>query len=345
MPLSLPDLHRASNAIAWFHSIDLGEGYWTDGRKTRQQMEAELELWKFPSDLSGKTVLDIGCADGGWSVAAIRRGARWVLSIDAHMDAGIRFLIDNKVFPLEYRRIDLFSRAFMDLPVFDVIIFAGVLYHVQDPMEALKRIRTKVHELVIFETHINESLGSSLPYAIFYENDEANKDHTNWWGFNILCLEAMLRTAGFRATKASVTTHSLSDSRICYHLQPIDRDQQSQQAADSRVIGGSPFEGYLDICTDNLIAGWVWNTQNPATHCAVDIVARGKLLARVTASDFRQDLRDNGIGNGAYGFSFTPLLPLDSSEVSVAISGTDVAQLLTARGVLCPQQTAQLLSR
>ena len=220
--LSPAELQREAQKLGrMFHSIDLGGDYWTDGLKTRERMEFELAAWQFPSDLHGKTVLDIGCADGGWSVAALRRGARSVLSIDERMTGGMQFLLANRVFPLEFRQMDLFSAEFADLPVFDVVLFAGVLYHVQHPLEALKRARAKTGELAILETHINESLGTGTPYMIYYEkNDLVADDPTNWWGPNTLCLEAMLRTAGFHATKIFQETESARNTRVCYHLVP-----------------------------------------------------------------------------------------------------------------------------
>ena len=204
-----------------FHSIDLGGGHWTDGLKTPERMQFELAAWRFPDDFRGKTVLDIGCADGGWSVAAWQRGADRVLSIDERTTGAMEFFLRQNAFPLEFKEMDLFSSEFMELPVFDVVLFTGVLYHVQHPLEALKRVRAKTGELAILETHINESLGTALPYMVYYERNElAAADPTNWWGPNTPCLEGMLRTAGFAATKVFQETESAGNARVCYHLTP-----------------------------------------------------------------------------------------------------------------------------
>jgi tRNA (mo5U34)-methyltransferase len=233
--MSIAELHEEAKTIGWFHSIDLGDGHWTSGHKKPERMQAELAWWKFPADLSDKTVLDIGCADGGYSIAAMQRGARSVLSIDEQLTVGMQFLLKHKLFDLEYKRIDLFSKEFAALPMFDVIIFAGVLYHVQDPVDALKRVGSKTRELTILETHINESLAASTPYMVYYETNECNQDPTNWWGPNTLCLEAMLRTAGFHATKVFQETENTSNARVCYHLQPgVSTAQVSQRP----IMGG-----------------------------------------------------------------------------------------------------------
>ena len=188
----------ASRNGHWFHSFEVMPGVWTTGHKSREIMEFELEHWCFPADLSGKTVLDIGCADGGFSVASLKRGAKSVLSIDEQVTTGMRAFSAARPYPeIEFRQVSLFSDEFMALPKFDFIVFAGVLYHVHDMLEALKRVRSKAGGTVMLETVYDQTLGDWPPSAIFYEKDEFGNDPTNWWAPNFACLEAMLRVAGF----------------------------------------------------------------------------------------------------------------------------------------------------
>jgi tRNA (mo5U34)-methyltransferase len=193
----------------WFHSIELPDGRWTNGHKSREQMLEELHNWQFPEDLNGKTVLDIGCNDGEWSAYALKRGAASVLGIDEDMTAGMRLLQEHKIFPkLTFRQIDLFSTEFLQLPVFDFVIFTGVLYHVEDVPEALRRVRAKTKDLMLIETHINHSLGTDTPYMVYYPNNELAHDASNWWGPNLSCLEALLRRAGFTPSLTYLTPPS-----------------------------------------------------------------------------------------------------------------------------------------
>jgi tRNA (mo5U34)-methyltransferase len=142
-------------------------------------------------------MLDIGCADGFYSIMGRQRGAKRVLSIDDQQTIGIKFLLDNNVYPIEYRKLDLMSPDFLELEPFDFVHFAGVFYHLQNPLEGIKRVRRVTREVALIEGHMNETLGRGLPFAIYYEGTELNKDPTNWWGPNLPCLEAMIRTAGF----------------------------------------------------------------------------------------------------------------------------------------------------
>jgi tRNA (mo5U34)-methyltransferase len=214
------ELYESALKTTWFHSIDLGDGYFTPGHKSKEQMADEAAQWQFPSDLTGKTVLDIGCADGAWGVLALRRGAKSVLAIDEQMTVGLQFLLKSGTFPFEFRNISLFSDQFMALPSFDFVIFAGVLYHLQDPLAALHRLRRVTGGQALLETHINGVFGDEVPYLVFYEGAELNDDPTNWVGPNLPRLEAMIRTAGFSFQRTHHVYASPSNGRASYLLWP-----------------------------------------------------------------------------------------------------------------------------
>src|SRR5438105_4199928 len=81
----LSELHRLQ---PWFHRIDLGEGLYT---KTESVMGEPIDhpagVWQtigrcLPEDLRGKSVLDVGCNAGFYSIEAKRRGAQRVLGVD-----------------------------------------------------------------------------------------------------------------------------------------------------------------------------------------------------------------------------------------------------------------------
>src|SRR5215471_12044551 len=73
----------------WFHAIDLGDGIKTKNHSVAgEPVDHPCGTWEilkhcFPEDLSGKTVLDVGCNAGFYSIEAKRRGAARVLGVDA----------------------------------------------------------------------------------------------------------------------------------------------------------------------------------------------------------------------------------------------------------------------
>jgi SAM-dependent methyltransferase len=88
-----------------------------------------------------------------------------------------------------------------------------------------------------------------------------------------------------------------------------------------------PIQGFLDICKDDFICGWVWDSDCPETRLAVEIQVDGKPLAQVAAGQHREDLKSNGIGDGRYAYEYRPKPPLDlrACSVSVVVAGTQIS--------------------
>jgi len=64
----------------WYQQIPLGNGGHTPGEDNFT--EEKLPMLKMPTDLSGRSVLDIGCSEGYFGREAERRGAERILGID-----------------------------------------------------------------------------------------------------------------------------------------------------------------------------------------------------------------------------------------------------------------------
>jgi tRNA (mo5U34)-methyltransferase len=85
---------------------------------------------------------------------------------------------------------------------FDVVLFLGVLYHLEEPFLALRRLRRVTRQVAVIETG-----GVVLPgwtqerLWMFVEGAEVDNDPTNWWMSSTAGLAAMCRAAGFSDTK------------------------------------------------------------------------------------------------------------------------------------------------
>jgi len=188
--------------VNWYHQIDLGDGIITPGGADTPSRMAPLEL---PSDLSGKSVLDIGAWDGVFSFEAERRGASRVLATDSYCWSGEGwgtkegFLTASRVLG---SRVDDLEIDVMDLSpdrvgTFDLVLFVGVLYHLRHPLLALERVASVTGDQLIFDSH-TAMIEEPDPVMLFYPGTELNNDPTNWWGANPPAVEAMLRDVGFR---------------------------------------------------------------------------------------------------------------------------------------------------
>lgn len=208
----------------WFHSIDLGHGIVTKGLKTPEVLRADTEALQLP-DLAGKSVLDIGAWDGYYTFEAERRGARRVVSLDHFVwqidrDGTGGDWPGRRTYDLAHAALNSRAEAvaadYMTVDwqsigaPFDVVFYMGVLYHMEDPLAALKRVRQATGGVAIVET-----AAIDLPYigdrafCEFYETTELNGDPSNWWAPNEKALVGMCRAAGF----SRVEVKSVAPSR------------------------------------------------------------------------------------------------------------------------------------
>jgi len=146
----------------WFHRIDLGGGIFT---KTESVMGEPVDhprgAWEIiqqclPTDLTGKSVLDVGCNGGFYCVEAKRRGARRVLGVDGQRQHVRQALFVRKVLALdlEFRRFSVYDLQPATVGRFDVTLALGLVYHLKHLVLALERLYDVTNELLIVETAI-----------------------------------------------------------------------------------------------------------------------------------------------------------------------------------------------
>jgi tRNA (mo5U34)-methyltransferase len=210
----------------WFHNIRLPGGIDTAPSHflgDYPQMKFRRFADALPKDMSGKTVLDIGCNAGFYSFEMKRRGAAHVLGIDSdeHYLRQARFVAKTCGFEdCEFRCLDVWQIAELGRK-FDFVIFMGVLYHLRHPLLALDLIREHAAaDIMLFQTmqrgseqvapvpedHPFHDPATDEPPAYFdaegypklhFIEREYAGDWTNWWAPNRACSEAMLRASGF----------------------------------------------------------------------------------------------------------------------------------------------------
>lgn len=215
----------------WFHNLELG-GVMTapdhalgDYPRVKWQRFAHA----IPRDLSGKSVLDIGCNAGFHAIEMKRRGAARVLGIDwdERYLAQARFAASVLDVDIELRRMSVYELA--DLRErFDLVLFMGVLYHLRYPLYALDLLRAHVvGETLVFQSMQRgservDAIADDYPFqevdvfgqpgypTMFFVERCYAGDPTNWWIPNRACVEAMLRSAGF-----AITDHPEAEVYVC----------------------------------------------------------------------------------------------------------------------------------
>ncbi len=224
--------HQIRGLGDWFHNLDL---FGVPTAPNHFLGDFPAVKWKhiasaIPEDLSGASVLDIGCNGGFYSIQLKRRGAERVLAIDVddrYLNQA-RFAAKTLGIDIEFEKRSVYQ---VDAIVgqFDYVFFMGVLYHLRYPLFALDKVITKVAPggKLVFQTMLRGSSHAKpwdenyqfwttnifsdpdWPAMYFIERSYAN-DPTNWWIPNCAAAEAMLRSSGLK-----ILDHPESETWIC----------------------------------------------------------------------------------------------------------------------------------
>ena len=190
--------------MRWFHAIDFG-GYASSGRFPQGQpqnitlfgaMEALLA-----TDLRGHSVLDVGCADGLMSFGAKRLGAKQVVAIDTLDKESFRLAQRLTGEEVDYRpgvQIKDATRVLGEAQ-FDVVLCAGVIYHMLNPssafIEARKLLRTG--GMLIMESAIDASHGDDPVMLLNSEADNPLKELFTYWLPTQRAMLGLMKLVGF----------------------------------------------------------------------------------------------------------------------------------------------------
>ena len=220
----MPSLEQRVRELPWFHQMDLGHGVVTHGLSPLDALQVAADVY-FKDGVEGKTVLDIGCWDGFNSFEAKRRGAERVLATD-HFAWSSDCWGERAAFDLAHEAlgldvdvldIDLGELSVESVGTYDIVLFAGVLYHMRHPFMALEQVAPLCSQTLVVETHL-DALDSAVPSMVFYPTRELGNDPTNWWGPNPACVIAMLHDVGFATVEFTPHPHPLqAPSRGIFH--------------------------------------------------------------------------------------------------------------------------------
>ena len=173
----------------WYHTMNIN-GIQTKNTRTSSQ----YQMWVsqvIPDDLTGKNILDVGCADGFYSFLCEQRNANRILAIDyegfdiqkkmseSEKEINInnfelhKKFLDSKV---EYRNLDVYDIDLIN-ETFDFVLFFGVYYHLENLIYALKKIYSVVSDSVFLAGHILES---ENPIMYYYDTSQT-RDNPNWF--------------------------------------------------------------------------------------------------------------------------------------------------------------------
>jgi tRNA (mo5U34)-methyltransferase len=230
--LSPAEIREKVEALGpWFHNLDLNGISTAPSHFLGNYPAVKWERFAdaIQQEMSGRSVLDIGCNAGFYAIEMKRRGAARVLDIDTDEEylEQARFAAQVNALDIEFFRTSVYDIGTLG-EKFDVVLFLGVLYHLRHPLLALDLIHEHVaDDILLFQSmqrggteiiSLNENYDfwtndlfnrDDFPRMHFIEHKFAD-DLTNWWIPNRACVEAMLRSAGF-----AITGHPEQEVYVC----------------------------------------------------------------------------------------------------------------------------------
>ena len=233
----------------WFHNIDLG-GVQT--APTHFLGDFPRHKWEkiclgFPDDLSGASVLDVGCNAGFYSIELKKRNAGRVLAVDVddrYLAQG-RFAARTLKLDIEFEK-----RSVYDIDSiagqFEYVLFMGIFYHLRYPLLALDKAVKKVAGTLVFQTMVRGSdnlypvnpdydfsedeIFSDLDFpATYFIERSYSHDYTNWFIPNRSAAEGMLRSSGLK-----IVSHPEPETWMCV---PLNAQRNGRYLLDMELDG------------------------------------------------------------------------------------------------------------
>ena len=168
-----PDAQRPMSVnFVWGHDLDFGAFEMTGSMEDNHLnvISRFVDTFGFPLSLDGCRALDIGCWTGGISLLLAAMGAKVVAVEEVRKYiVALRYLVDAFGISdsVDARPLSLYECTGPEFEgVFDYVVMSGVLYHVTDPVLALRIAFNclKVGGQLLLETMFSPTEGESLSY-------------------------------------------------------------------------------------------------------------------------------------------------------------------------------------
>lgn len=142
----------------------------TDIHRTRLEMMTDVLDRRLGPDWSGTTCLDIACHQGWFSSQLARRGVQ-VLGIDARAEHVADARLITEVCGLHgatrFEQHDVSAIGPGGLGEFDIVLVFGLLYHLENPVQALRLARSHTTNVCLVETQVAPNLSGPIDWGSY----------------------------------------------------------------------------------------------------------------------------------------------------------------------------------
>lgn len=163
----------------WFYRFRLPDGRVTntydDGaldavHTTRLSMLRDVVRARFGDSLAGHDAIDIACHQGWFSTQLLEWGADDVLAVDARAEhiADVELIRDAlKLSKLRTLQSDVHAIEPAKLGKFDLVLMLGLIYHLENPIGALRQAFALTKHLCVIETQVVPGMSGMVDYGSY----------------------------------------------------------------------------------------------------------------------------------------------------------------------------------
>jgi tRNA (mo5U34)-methyltransferase len=202
----------------WFHNLDRAGIPTAPNHFLGNYPRCKWEVFadSLPKDLSGRTVLDLGCNAGFYAFEMKRRGADRVVAVDSDPRYLAQARLASKVLDMdiELRHLSIYEIQRLK-EKFDLVyswecsITSAIRCWLLTSFTNMLRVISLFFKSMQRGSEEVSPVGADYPFgetgifaqsdfpAMYFIEKSYSGDPTNWWIPNRACAEAMLRSAGF----------------------------------------------------------------------------------------------------------------------------------------------------
>jgi tRNA (mo5U34)-methyltransferase len=186
--------HEIQRLAPFRHDFHLPYGLHTappGSQASRGQHEERVETLTrhaFPAlldacggSLESLRVLDVASNSGGFSVEARRRGADYVLGIDVvdrYLEQAKFVRAALEVDNVEFKKLDVYDLSVEEVGEFDVTFCFGLLYHLENPVLAMRKISAVTRRVLLLDTNTILTENEELPlWRMNFPSPVSSPDH------------------------------------------------------------------------------------------------------------------------------------------------------------------------
>ena len=171
-----PDAIARAQSERWFYRVRLADGSTTTSyvddevaliHDTRAQMLLSALEDRVPAKRR-KRAVDIACHQGFFSLQLARAGFDEVVALDArgeHVERTELLMQATSQGGVSAQVANVYDLSPDELGEFDLVLMFGLLYHLENPVLALRRARAVCRGTLIIETQIAPNLSGPLDYG------------------------------------------------------------------------------------------------------------------------------------------------------------------------------------